>query len=1758
MEISKKFLIFFSIILFFPLNFVLAGIVCKGWEEHIKKAIEKSGLSQCSHLDPEKIMHAMFYKESSCGKFRTVTPTIQKCIEYEFYLRKKGKVKGSDEQLINRCKRWDAVYTNEVCAYLARCGKSCGKTSPDYGMGYAQFQPTTWWPGYVKRLEALGIQCPDPWDIEHAALAMAVKLKTDGFCQDPFRAVWKYNGRKEYAQDVFRRAFGGIERAIEAASQAIKETLTNLINKRKDLELKYPEILGLRPTTTEIGLQFFQYLYTFFIWALGFIFLGSMVYGGIKWMTAQTPEEVKIAQSRIIGSFVGVIIVLGSWIILRTIEPEFVAFFVEKHPSSEAPIPPVPIPEEEKPKEIVAVEIPLGKTIDGFRKEVEQPKQTLLPFKTFLEGGNSNLTEILAKPHIPNFDGEYGILDIKKEELEEWKNLNERIKNINFKDRNILDNYNTPSPLVKSQLEQLKDILEREVQALDPQCTSQSFIRPPGCVCLSEYKEMLNLTKEIENTLDSFMQNGNRNNAQVVQKLKDSREDVNKVLSSYIEVPNLSLFLYEDYSSNGEQQVKEIVEKVKGFNSFIQTCRTLIDSLSSLGGMSLFDSLIDTVNKFSEGYKIRKLIWESIEKSTNFSVKTLQTFKKQADKSWSANPLGFLYEGSFAKTRLERILNLQNLIESQMEKIQTTALSIEAAAASLYILTYICHCDFCWVGDPCAPVRPAIVAAQITLGATAATLPPLASNLQKQIEKEREEIQKLKESLEKLTEGVKKAEELILKCQGSKGGFVYQLFPLAQFLDYQEKAKKYGYEIKIIKSRPEIQIQNDPFTFYCVLGPILEEISNVAIYSPSLAKERLVCRPRENQVIELVEKTEKVIKESGKMLDQMNNIASNAQKIVNEIKRRGTDSNDQGISSDVKGQIGKEVFQNISATTFTEFFKHTATKYSKDLVNHLIENLPGEKVKDNFLKAFESLSEENLRKFLENYLNSMKNDAKKRIAQAIFEGIKDEKLKEILMGGFENYNEKDLKSFWKDLLRNLENEGRELLFKRYLNIVELDDAKKFYDEIFNGLSLSQRKEFLKSVLKGEQRATLEKLLPQDLREDLNYYKNWESLVNDLIESEVDEIYKKLGEYLYEKGKIKEALNKVPTYLLEGAIKNLPEEKVKIFTKIFIEGIDKTTIKDFLIQNIVEMDPNFLGRFIKYSPDTTLKEIFVDQIFRSLSDSDFKEILLLMNQMVDADPKNVLNNLLLKYIPTLDDLFKAADTLSNFVKSDFFQETLAVAKVAGVETQLEVLKDRIDKVTNYILEIKQTVNQILAQISLPLEELQNFAKDIWNQIPEITLIKIWDETIVNQVLPQVLVNDLEDFIDEILTKIALLPSEDLQEVIDELVTILPNNELIKFYEEIIATSTKAELEEIFEEVASFLSIEALDEGFKEYYSSVPEEVLQECGKQSLENSKYFFYCIFKHLEDNHIRNILIKEIKNNIPSEELPHVLPSSLATSENLEKLTKKIGAQKTIEILPQILSDEMFKEIGKEILSKVPQVAIGNVIDSLLDSLPKGNGEIFTEFLNDLPLGEFERLKNEIFEALPLHKIEEFRDKIISYATDEINRTIDKVASELGRKVDEILRDVGLSPDSALFKAAFSGGPGVKQNLLEMLKFSKKFTCGLCRFSCSFFGGCDWSGPHPLPPWYEIKRTFNLISANVTRILTFKGVAEIAIDENSEIIEEDVKNDILKNLNENRTEFSLCGPGNYVVKCKDALLYGWTKECKRNWNFLCCFKPRK
>ncbi|KPJ54768.1 hypothetical protein AMJ47_03415 [Parcubacteria bacterium DG_72] len=104
-----------------------------------------------------------------------------------------------------------------------------------------------------------------------------------------------------------------------------------LAQEEKPLDVEYPDIPdspAITPDTTAVGLpEYVEYIFYFLIWGSGILALLALIYGGFKYITAiGNPDKLRDAKDRIISAILGLLIVVGSYVILWQINPQFLRF----------------------------------------------------------------------------------------------------------------------------------------------------------------------------------------------------------------------------------------------------------------------------------------------------------------------------------------------------------------------------------------------------------------------------------------------------------------------------------------------------------------------------------------------------------------------------------------------------------------------------------------------------------------------------------------------------------------------------------------------------------------------------------------------------------------------------------------------------------------------------------------------------------------------------------------------------------------------------------------------------------------------------------------------------------------------------------------------------------------------------------------------------------------------------------------------------------------------------------------------------------------------------------------------------------------------------------------------------------------------------------------------------------------------------------------------------------------------------------------
>ncbi len=182
------------------LLFLFIGLVfALEWKrviEAIDKAYKIVGLKTPSYI------LTIIEKESGFGKdlgrnLGSKDKNITACVKYCEYLKSLiPPINGTNCYSIEARTQWCHQQYSTLEKITSNLGLDINKVpfSPDFGIGYTQFQPTTW-------LQYKELQNKNPWNLEDSLYAAAIKLKYDGINEDEEKAIRRYNPNLEYFKD---------------------------------------------------------------------------------------------------------------------------------------------------------------------------------------------------------------------------------------------------------------------------------------------------------------------------------------------------------------------------------------------------------------------------------------------------------------------------------------------------------------------------------------------------------------------------------------------------------------------------------------------------------------------------------------------------------------------------------------------------------------------------------------------------------------------------------------------------------------------------------------------------------------------------------------------------------------------------------------------------------------------------------------------------------------------------------------------------------------------------------------------------------------------------------------------------------------------------------------------------------------------------------------------------------------------------------------------------------------------------------------------------------------------------------------------------------------------------------------------------------------------------------------------------------------------------------------------------------------------
>ncbi|XOB42035.1 MAG: pilin [Candidatus Nealsonbacteria bacterium] len=108
----------------------------------------------------------------------------------------------------------------------------------------------------------------------------------------------------------------------------------------RPLEIEYPEIGEWRPETVEQAVlpEYIKYIFNFAVAIAGLVAFGALVYGGFRYITSVGAPIVQTeAKDQIFAGIIGLVILLSSYLILTTVNPQLVILTLEKPEWPELP-----------------------------------------------------------------------------------------------------------------------------------------------------------------------------------------------------------------------------------------------------------------------------------------------------------------------------------------------------------------------------------------------------------------------------------------------------------------------------------------------------------------------------------------------------------------------------------------------------------------------------------------------------------------------------------------------------------------------------------------------------------------------------------------------------------------------------------------------------------------------------------------------------------------------------------------------------------------------------------------------------------------------------------------------------------------------------------------------------------------------------------------------------------------------------------------------------------------------------------------------------------------------------------------------------------------------------------------------------------------------------------------------------------------------------------------------------------------------------
>ncbi len=185
---------------------------------------------------------------------------------------------------------------------------------------------------------------------------------------------------------------------------------------QRPLEVDYPTIGGVRPQDTSFTLpEYVKYIFNFSLAISVLIAFAVLVYSGIRYLTsAGNPVVHKDAKDHIFAAFLGIAVLLFSYLILTTINPQLVFLSIPERVIFD---PESIIGQETEEKSLAYTEIPVGSLVgelfesgrlERIKDLAEKTKEQSEKVKTLSEELDSLTSRCACSISSPQCGGECG------------------------------------------------------------------------------------------------------------------------------------------------------------------------------------------------------------------------------------------------------------------------------------------------------------------------------------------------------------------------------------------------------------------------------------------------------------------------------------------------------------------------------------------------------------------------------------------------------------------------------------------------------------------------------------------------------------------------------------------------------------------------------------------------------------------------------------------------------------------------------------------------------------------------------------------------------------------------------------------------------------------------------------------------------------------------------------------------------------------------------------------------------------------------------------------------------------------------------------------------------------------------------------------------------------------------------------------------------------------------------------------------------